>query len=69
LYTSLSIPPEQLCRRLAEESLPPLWIPAPDGFCQVPQIPVLGTGKLDLKRVKELAEEIAGPMSTAPRGQ
>ncbi len=69
LYTSLSVPPEQLCRRLVEESLPPLWIPAPDGFYQVPQIPVLGTGKLDLKRVKELAEEITGSVSAVPRGQ
>jgi acyl-[acyl-carrier-protein]-phospholipid O-acyltransferase/long-chain-fatty-acid--[acyl-carrier-protein] ligase len=58
LHTGLSIPPDRLCRRLAEESLPPLWIPGIDAFYQVPQIPVLGTGKLDLKRVKELAEEL-----------
>ena len=35
--------------------LPNLWIPAVDSFCEVPEIPVLGTGKLDLRGLKEMA--------------
>jgi len=55
LHTGLDRPPEQICRDLAKAGLPPLWIPSPDSFCQVDRIPVLGTGKLDLRAVKELA--------------
>jgi acyl-[acyl-carrier-protein]-phospholipid O-acyltransferase/long-chain-fatty-acid--[acyl-carrier-protein] ligase len=40
---------------LAVAGLPPLWIPSPDSFHRVEAIPLLGTGKLDLKRLKELA--------------
>ncbi len=55
LYTDLVQTPEKICRALAASGLPPLWIPSPDSFRRVPAIPVLGTGKLDLKRVKDLA--------------
>jgi acyl-[acyl-carrier-protein]-phospholipid O-acyltransferase/long-chain-fatty-acid--[acyl-carrier-protein] ligase len=58
LHTGLPLPPEEICRALAQSGLPPLWIPSPDSFHQVPEIPVLGTGKLDLKRVKELATDM-----------
>jgi acyl-[acyl-carrier-protein]-phospholipid O-acyltransferase/long-chain-fatty-acid--[acyl-carrier-protein] ligase len=57
LHTGLDKPPEQICRELAAAGLPPLWIPSPDSFCHVDQIPVLGTGKLDLKGVKDLARK------------
>jgi len=41
--------------KLAGSDLPNLWKPRPDQFCRVDALPVLGTGKLDLRRVKELA--------------
>jgi acyl-[acyl-carrier-protein]-phospholipid O-acyltransferase/long-chain-fatty-acid--[acyl-carrier-protein] ligase len=47
--------PDQIRRELASAGFPNLWIPAADSFCQVPEIPVLGTGKLDLRGLKELA--------------
>jgi acyl-[acyl-carrier-protein]-phospholipid O-acyltransferase/long-chain-fatty-acid--[acyl-carrier-protein] ligase len=47
--------PEQIRRELATAGLPNLWIPAVDSFCEVPEIPVLGTGKLDLRGLKEMA--------------
>ena len=47
--------PEQICRELAAAGLPNLWIPSPDSFSEVAEIPVLGTGKLDLRAIKELA--------------
>ena len=55
LYTDLVQSPEDICRSLAAGGLPPLWIPSPDSFRRVAAIPVLGTGKLDLKKVKDVA--------------
>jgi acyl-[acyl-carrier-protein]-phospholipid O-acyltransferase/long-chain-fatty-acid--[acyl-carrier-protein] ligase len=55
LYVQLAKPPEEICRLLVQAGLPPLWIPSADSFLQVAAIPVLGTGKLDLKGLKELA--------------
>ena len=55
LYTELAQTPEQICQRLAAGGLPPLWIPSPDSFRRVEAIPLLGTGKLDLKRVRDVA--------------
>ena len=57
LHTQLSRPIEELRRGLATAGLPNLFIPAADGFLQVESIPILGTGKLDLKAVKSLAAE------------
>jgi acyl-[acyl-carrier-protein]-phospholipid O-acyltransferase/long-chain-fatty-acid--[acyl-carrier-protein] ligase len=64
LHTGLSLPPEEICRKLAEAGLPSLWIPAADGFRQVEKIPLLGTGKLDLKGVKDLAVKEFGSSET-----
>ena len=55
LHTGLDLPPEQICHKLTEE-LPLLWIPSPDSFIQVEAIPLLGSGKLDLQGVRELAQ-------------
>ena len=57
LHTELPKTPEVICRELAAANLPNIWIPSPDSFCRVEAIPVLGTGKLDLKALKELALE------------
>ena len=52
--------PEEVIKRLAAEGLPNLWIPSADSFFEVHDIPLLGTGKLDLRAVKELAREKVG---------
>lgn len=44
-----------LCQKLTESRLPNLWIPAERDFYEVENLPILGTGKLDLKQLKELA--------------
>jgi acyl-[acyl-carrier-protein]-phospholipid O-acyltransferase/long-chain-fatty-acid--[acyl-carrier-protein] ligase len=47
--------------RLATMGLPNLFLPKKDAFVQVEKIPVLGTGKLDLRAVKRIAaERVAG---------
>ncbi len=53
--------PQELCRQLAEAGLPNLFIPSPDSFREVQEIPVLGSGKLDLKRLREMALKEFGP--------
>jgi acyl-[acyl-carrier-protein]-phospholipid O-acyltransferase/long-chain-fatty-acid--[acyl-carrier-protein] ligase len=48
----------KLLQKLAERNLPNLWLPKERDVFQVPELPLLGTGKLDLKRVKEMALEL-----------
>ncbi|MGL6196569.1 MAG: AMP-binding protein [Thermoguttaceae bacterium] len=60
LYTQLPLSPEDICKKIQADGLPNHWIPNPQNFRQVPLIPVLGTGKLDLRRVKELAVQEFG---------
>lgn len=45
----------EILDRLQDSGLPNLFIPSTDGFIEVDQIPLLGTGKLDLRGVKDLA--------------
>ncbi|MHA3772383.1 acyl-[ACP]--phospholipid O-acyltransferase [Verrucomicrobiota bacterium sgz303538] len=45
--------------KLASSELPNLWKPRKDQFIQVEQIPLLGTGKTDLRKVREIAARIA----------
>ena len=44
---------------LAKSDLPALWKPRPDQFVHVDALPYLGTGKLDLRRLKEIATQAA----------
>ncbi len=46
---------DEILKELCKTDIPNLWLPSADSFIEVPEIPVLGTGKLDLKAVKELA--------------
>jgi acyl-[acyl-carrier-protein]-phospholipid O-acyltransferase/long-chain-fatty-acid--[acyl-carrier-protein] ligase len=46
--------------RLATMGLPNLYLPKKDAFVHVEKIPVLGTGKLDLREVKRVAAEARG---------
>ncbi|WP_373652109.1 acyl-[ACP]--phospholipid O-acyltransferase [Schlesneria sp. DSM 10557] len=55
LHRALSKPVRQIIDELAATGLPTLWIPGSDGFIEVPEIPILGTGKLDLKGIKQAA--------------
>jgi acyl-[acyl-carrier-protein]-phospholipid O-acyltransferase/long-chain-fatty-acid--[acyl-carrier-protein] ligase len=54
-----------LCQQLTERGLPSLGLPSERDFFQVAEMPVLGSGKLDLKRIKELALEKAAKKQTA----
>lgn len=39
----------------SSDVLPNLWLPSPNAYYQVPEIPILGSGKLDLQKVKQMA--------------
>jgi acyl-[acyl-carrier-protein]-phospholipid O-acyltransferase/long-chain-fatty-acid--[acyl-carrier-protein] ligase len=45
--------------KLPEAGLPNLWTPRPNQFFMVEELPHLGTGKLDLRRIRELALEFS----------
>jgi len=42
---------------LGKSDLPALWRPRRDQFVRLPKLPYLGTGKLDLRKARELAQE------------
>ena len=44
-------------QQLSARGLPNLWLPRERDFFAVPELPILGTGKLDLKRCKDIALE------------
>jgi acyl-[acyl-carrier-protein]-phospholipid O-acyltransferase / long-chain-fatty-acid--[acyl-carrier-protein] ligase len=55
VHEPLALTAEQLVERLSSEGIPNLWIPSRDSFLEVPNLPMLGAGKLDLKALKRLA--------------
>jgi acyl-[acyl-carrier-protein]-phospholipid O-acyltransferase/long-chain-fatty-acid--[acyl-carrier-protein] ligase len=60
IHTKLEMSPEEICRKLGASGLPNLWIPSADSFFEVEAIPVLGSGKTDLKAVADLAKQYCG---------
>jgi acyl-[acyl-carrier-protein]-phospholipid O-acyltransferase/long-chain-fatty-acid--[acyl-carrier-protein] ligase len=59
LYTHPTMTPSELAQRLGETDLPKLWLPKRDNLYQVEALPTLGTGKLDLRGIKRIAQELA----------
>jgi len=55
LHTLEEKPLEETLEKLAKSDLPALWRPRPDQFVRVEALPYLGTGKLDLRKARELA--------------
>ena len=57
-----TLPDEKLqdcLSQLSKSDLPALWKPRPDQFVHVQSLPYLGTGKLDLRKMRELAVGVA----------
>jgi len=65
---TVEMEPPKIIAALGAKGLPNLWIPKAEDFYRIDAIPVLGTGKMDLRGVKELAKAIAGG-ATAPEPQ
>lgn len=56
---TLAKKPRELAQGLGERGLPNLWVPGERDYYEVKELPVLGSGKLDLRKVKDLALEVA----------
>ncbi len=57
LHTQLGKTPDELRKGLSAAGLPNLFIPSADSFVEVAELPILGTGKLDLKGIRAIAGE------------
>jgi acyl-[acyl-carrier-protein]-phospholipid O-acyltransferase/long-chain-fatty-acid--[acyl-carrier-protein] ligase len=60
LYTRPDMTPAELWRALSATELPKLWVPKREDIFQVDSIPVLGTGKVDLRGARLMALDCAG---------
>lgn len=65
LHLPMDKAPREVCQGLADAGLPNLWIPSPDSFSEIDEIPALGSGKLDLKKLTTIAAERFGAEGTA----
>jgi acyl-[acyl-carrier-protein]-phospholipid O-acyltransferase/long-chain-fatty-acid--[acyl-carrier-protein] ligase len=54
--------------KMATRGLPPLFVPRANQFIVVDALPVLGTGKLDLRAVKELCLQQAAAVEVRAGG-
>ena len=54
-YNQNSVSAEEVWEKLNQSALPKLWIPKRENLYQVQSFPLLGSGKVDLKKVKALA--------------
>ncbi len=59
-YSRKDVTPEELLKKLRQTDLPNIWIPRGENLYCVDAIPLLGSGKVDLKQVKMMAMELAG---------
>lgn len=57
VHTELSMSTDQLWAELKESGVPSIWLPSKSDFVSVDHLPVLGTGKIDLRSVKRMANE------------
>ncbi|NLV44820.1 MAG: MFS transporter [Candidatus Hydrogenedentes bacterium] len=49
---------DSLKERLNNSDLPNLWRPRPTAFYRIPEIPLLGTGKMDIRKAKQMALDL-----------
>jgi acyl-[acyl-carrier-protein]-phospholipid O-acyltransferase/long-chain-fatty-acid--[acyl-carrier-protein] ligase len=55
-----TVNPSEIIQKLTAQGLPGIYLPSEDSFAEVEQIPMLGTGKLDLKGLQDRAKELFG---------
>ena len=58
MHTEIDKAPDEIVDHLKELGFPNLFIPSQDSFAPIEEMPVLGTGKLDLKGIAMRAKEI-----------
>lgn len=55
VHIDLGATPAEILKKLGAANLPKLWIPTAQDFIRVDAIPLTATGKVDLRKVKEIA--------------
>jgi acyl-[acyl-carrier-protein]-phospholipid O-acyltransferase/long-chain-fatty-acid--[acyl-carrier-protein] ligase len=58
-YTRPDVSPADLWSRLGETALPRLWLPKREHIIPIEAIPTLGTGKVDLQALRQLATKMS----------
>ncbi len=56
-YTPDDLDPAAVIEEL-RKTLPNLWVPKADDFIKVPELPLLGSGKLDMRKLNAMAAEM-----------
>ncbi len=54
---------DEIWSNLCAKGLPKLWIPKKENFYKVEYFPILGSGKTNFKKIKEMANELAGEVN------
>ena len=60
LHTEIDRTPDEIIEHLRESGFPNIYIPSLDSFARIDEMPVLGTGKLDLKGLGKTAHDMFG---------
>jgi acyl-[acyl-carrier-protein]-phospholipid O-acyltransferase/long-chain-fatty-acid--[acyl-carrier-protein] ligase len=68
LYTDLGISAGEVHARLNAGPLPKVWIPSARDFIHVEEIPITATGKVDLRRIREIAQNQGAGAESPRRG-
>jgi len=63
LHKLADAPLKDCLDKLAQNDLPNLWKPRADAFFRVESFPLLGTGKLDLRKVKDTARQLSSAVN------
>ena len=58
LYSAENLDIPAILAELKNKGLPNIWIPKADDFFKVDSLPMLGSGKLDLRQLKELVKKL-----------
>ena len=66
LHTSERQPTPTRPRKITASDLPNLWKPRPDQFFHIDTLPYLGTGKLDLRKIREIAADLSKKQPPSP---
>ncbi|MBR2365503.1 MAG: MFS transporter [Lentisphaeria bacterium] len=59
IHTAMKMTPEEIVTEMRARNITNLWIPKAGNFYEVPAIPMLGSGKLDLAALRQMAKDIA----------
>jgi acyl-[acyl-carrier-protein]-phospholipid O-acyltransferase/long-chain-fatty-acid--[acyl-carrier-protein] ligase len=59
IHTPVELTPDELVKGLVAHGLPRLYIPAPADFFEIPSMPLIGIGKVDLAEIDRIGQERA----------